>query len=159
MQQKYDESKNKILALSNECMYLKTRYTNLKQFLKPRKNGILLSVSDESDLQCIPGETRNDYTFVRKSILYIYRGTEGIFPSLYLSGTKARFQNDENETNITPSYMKPEIELELRNLFSKRLRRLKLNTQEIETRTKQFSTHLSKSLSNIRKAAKEGKLK
>lgn len=129
-------------SITTEFIRVKEKYKSLKDILK--KKNVKIAVHNEAAIQLIGPEKKNDLTFITKAILLSYKGEEYLLPDLY--AIRRQSNNAENQVVV-----EPETKLQIRNLFSRRLRRTKVIDSEYDARMKKFDSLLSKALFKIRK--------
>lgn len=137
--------------MMDELLKLKDKYNMLKSMTRAQSTESRLDIDKEASIHLTPGDPSHDMAFIKKSILAMYREDVGFLHALYLTNN---ILFDTNDRVIQKNVMSEAKQLELKNIFARRLRRLGLSMVQYNVRIDKFNTLLSKALNQIRKKFK-----
>lgn len=132
---------------------MKEKARTLKNLLQEKEKTYMLDVADEASLQTIDSSPSYDQTFIRLVVIAIYQNDKDVLSYLFPSDRKSyELRNNENvNLENSPKYvMSPEVHLQIKSLFSRRLRLLKLTDIQYVQRMNKFKKMLTKGLFKIR---------
>lgn len=131
--------------LTKEYIKLKQKMFGLKNAALGRKPKYMLSVTEEAYLHSLPADQSNDQTFLRYAVIVLHKESKEVLATLYLCNRRQNYF--ENKVNT----LDPEIYLELKHMFSRRLRKFQLTDIQYNCRSAKFDKLLGKALYIIRK--------
>lgn len=131
----------------DELLKLKEKYRILKITSNAQTLAPQLSAEKEATVHLIPGNSSHDLTFLKAAILTMYKEQKEILHVLY---TNSNILLDRQQQPIQKHVMSNSNQLELKNIFARRLRRTGLSLIQYSVRMDKFNSLLSKALYKIR---------